>query len=313
MIWHQVELCVANLQEQTEKLAAAVTFRNGADTRTITTISIAPGEKVQVRAIISIDNQLRAAPMFYSGYLTLTPIDPMQAAEVQALESLDARRLLQEPIVAVAADAVVDDAAASDAADVPALSVPYISLSRKYSDLPVLAARKDSVIEGQVLINDKAYLCNLLDGSCATGAAAQIPTDPMSLSIGTITFAMPLSRPIESAWVEIYNANSNQYLGKTETLGPVPWAGPKALMQFPEHVSGAYFKGHYQTSDDRSVNSRGAGRLGVGTYRFILAVKKPVAVGDARSTSASEYVERIDVLGRLVVQNNNGAGGGWGR
>lgn len=304
-------------QEKTEKLAADVVFRNSAEKK-IQTLRIDPGATEKIRVEISIDGQLHASPMFYSGYLSLDPIKSAGAAAIEEAASAGMRRLLQED-AAFAATATDDDAVAaaavSDAADFPAISVPYLSLSQKYSDLSVLAPPRSDVQEGRSLVNGKAYLCNLLDGNCAMTAAVQVPTDPMSLRYGTVTFALPLNRPIDAAWVEIYNANSNQYLGKTATIGPVSWGGPKTLLQFPDHVSGSYFTGDYQTAS--SSNTQSTGRLGAGTYRFMLVVRKPVAVGDASNvSSANDYTEKIEVLGRLVVQDGSSGGppsGGWGK
>lgn len=303
-------------QESTQKLAAEVTFRNGADTQDIQTLTIAPGATEKIRAVVRIGNPLRASPMFYSGYLTLTPINPSGTAAAEAVaNSAGARQLLQEgaDVLAMANDNASAAAAAAKAGavDFPAVSVPYLSLSQKYNDLALLAPRRTDDSAGQVLVNGMAYLCKLTDGTCAMAADTQIPTDTSSLKLGSVTFAMPLSRPAIAAWVEIYNANTNQYLGKTATLGPVAWAGPKGLLQFPDHVSGNYFTGSYEGANA----SRGTGmaaKLTAGTYRFVLVVRKPVATGDAGSVAASDNLDKIPVLGRLVVQTASSAEGSNG-
>lgn len=301
-----------NLQEKTERLAADVVFRNLGGTQNINVLRVAPGATEKINAIISIDGQLRAMPMFYSGYLSLHPISPARAAAIEESAGTGMRRLLQEDGAVTSAASDVADTAAADAADFPAISVPYISLSQKYSDLPTIAPQRSDVPQGQALVNGKAYLCNLLDGNCAMAASSQVPADMTSLRYGTVTFALPLTRPVDAAWVEIYNANNNQYLGKTASVGPVPWAGPKSLLQFPDHVSGSYFTGDYQASTSSGSNSQSNAKLGAGTYKFVLVLQKPVAAGDASNVraAASEYTEHIEVLGRLIVQSTGGSGGG---
>jgi hypothetical protein len=253
---------------------------------------------------------------FHSGYLSLTPIEPRKAAELEAtLQGTPGRRMLQQTLdTTAAAAAAAAEPGDLDAADpeqskiwFPPLSIPYLSLSQKYSSLSVLAERKADVPEGRVLVSDAAYLCSLYDGSCAMKESERLTTDLFSMEMGSHTFALPLSRPVRSAYLEIYNADTNALIGTTEVDGPIPWGGPKGLMQLPEMVTGSYWAGEYSpvTSSGRSTTAK----LGLGTYRFVLVLRLPVAVGDqaAARANSKEYLQRVDVLGRLTVTNENGS------
>jgi hypothetical protein len=198
----------------------------------------------------------------------------------------------------------------------PPLSIPYLSMSQKYSSLSVLAEKKTDVPEGRVLVPGAAYLCSLFDGTCAMKETDSMTTDPFSMEMGSHTFALPLARPVRSAYIEIYNANSNELLGTTEVDGPIPWGGPKGLMQLPEMVTGAYWAGEYSAAAGSGRSAKA--KIGPGVYRFVLVIRKPVAMGDkaAAEGNAQEYLERLDVLGRLTVTRESRSAGsgpdaGW--
>jgi hypothetical protein len=198
----------------------------------------------------------------------------------------------------------------------PPLSIPYLSSSQPYSSLSVLAAKKPDVPEGRVLVPNSAYLCSLFDGSCAMKEGDGMTTDPFSMEMGSHTFALPLARPVQSAYIEIYNANSNALLGTTEVAGPIPWGGPKGLMQLPEMVTGAYWAGEYAAAAGTGRSTKA--KIGPGTYRFVLVIRKPVATGDqaAAKGDPQQYLERLDVLGRLTVTRESRSAGsgpdaGW--
>jgi hypothetical protein len=219
---------------------------------------------------------------------------------------------------AAAAEPEDVDAAGAEESELwfPPLSIPYLSLTQKYSSLSVLAERKADSPEGRVLVSDAAYLCSLYDGSCAMKESDSLTTDLFSMEMGSHTFALPLTRPVRSAYIEIYDADTNALIGTSGVEGPIPWGGPKGLMQLPEMVTGAYWVGEYSpvTSSGRSTTAK----LGLGTYRFVLVVRKPVAIGDQAAARANpqDYLQKINVLGRLTVTNENssadrGADGGF--
>uniref|UniRef100_A0A383WEE7 Peptidase S8/S53 domain-containing protein n=1 Tax=Tetradesmus obliquus TaxID=3088 RepID=A0A383WEE7_TETOB len=302
-------------KEEMLKIAATVKFTTNTGSRELHVLHIQPGETVAIKAVVTTSEKLRAAPVFYSGYLTLTPIQPRRAAELEAtLQGTPGRRMLQETLdttsTAAAAATEPQDLDATDAEQsqlwFPPLSIPYLSLSQKYSSLSVLAERKVDVPEGRVLVSDAAYLCSLYDGSCAMKESDSLTTDPFSMEMGSHTFALPLTRPVRSAYLEIYNADSGALIGSIDVEGPIPWGGPKGLMQLPEMVTGAYWAGEYAPANSSGRAAKTA-KLGLGTYRFVLVLRKHVAVGDRAAALASPqaYLQKVDVLGRLTVTNAN--------
>ncbi len=308
-------------QEDREELGAGVRFKNNANTKDINTISIAPGEKTAFKVVINIADRMRAQPLFYSGYLSLTPINPAKVAEIEAeaaaaAASNPARRMLQDSMSTAATSevaAAAEPAAAGGDQDFwfPPLSIPYLSFSQQYNDLPVVASPRTDVPEGRLLVTQRAYLCSLMDGSCAVHEETELPVDATTLTFGVVTFALPLARPVVSTYIEVYNANSNALLGRTDILeGPVAWGGPKTLMQLPDMVSGAYWQGEYLPVGG---SGKATARLTAGAYKFKIVVQKPVAVADQQSgakINAADYTEKIDVLGRLVI--GDGRDPNWG-
>lgn len=208
-------------QEAQIKLAATVKFTTNTG-REITTLNLKPGDSANIKVIVTTPDKLRASPMFYSGYLTLTPLATSKPAAAEAdVASVPGRRMLQDTVASAGSSEATD--AAAEVSWYPALSIPYLSLSQKYSSLEALAGPRAEDPNGRLLVPGSAYLCNLFDGTCAMKPQDVLESDPLSMEAGSNTFALPLSRPMQGAYIEIFDTADNKLVGRTDIEGPIAW------------------------------------------------------------------------------------------
>lgn len=341
-------------QEKQERLAASVSFRDFADTKDITRVSLKPGQTVGIRVSVlvtqpaallashalqccncrltahapgastatclQVNVEVPAAmtdeARFYSGYVTLTPISEGEKrgtgkpSEVDGEEeAADAMALLEEPGRRLLADVAELEAAAEPEATkadagYPALSLPYLGMSQPYNKLAVVANPRKDVPASQSLASNAAMMCNLMTSECNKDANAEVKVSPTSVSIGFIGFALSLMRPVESMYIEIYDAATNKLVGTTGmATGPIGWQGPLRLTVLPVHATASYWQGEYVPVGSASAKKT-TSTIKPGSYKFAVVVQKPTAVADKRVAVAADYQERIKVMGTLVIDKD---------
>eukprot|EP00775_Hariotina_reticulata_P012405 gene12405-12540_t len=317
-------------QERQVPQAATVKFTafNGDE---IFSLTLQPAQTLRIKVVITIDPTMAESPLFYSGYLRLVPITTASGRRRRVWAAGDAS--LASNVEAAAADSPEDAALAVAAADpnsaadiadgpgghllddvhiadtelladYPPLSIPYLGLSQPYSKLPVVANPRLDVPESAKLATNAALLCNVLTSKCTNAAGMKLTASTTTISIGLIGFALSLSRPVESLFVEVYDADTNTLLGKTSIAkGPLGWQGPKTLTVLPVHATASYWTGDYMPLGASTKATPSV--LKPGNYRFVIVVEKPVAIADREEAIASDYVERIEVMGQLEISKED--------
>lgn len=230
------------------------------------------------------------SPLFYSGYLRFVantaassrrrrvwaagdaslPTDAEAAAEDSSVDAPLAVAASDPTIAADIADSadgeILDNVEIANTellGGYPSLSIPYLGLSQPYSKLPVVANPKIDVPESSKLAPNGALLCNVLISKCTNAAGMKLTTSTSTMSLGVIGFALSLSRPVESLFVEVYNADTNMLLGKTSIAkGPLGGLGTVHLIGWMIHkvlLNGLqrllHRIQHRHASDSSAVNS----------------------------------------------------------